>query len=56
MDNRSCHTNLISFFDDIRTLVDKGNRVGVMYVDSCKAFHSVSHDILIKKNKHYTIS
>lgn len=32
MENRSCQTNLISFFDKITSLVDKGNCKDVIYL------------------------
>uniref|UniRef100_A0A670IJS6 Reverse transcriptase domain-containing protein n=1 Tax=Podarcis muralis TaxID=64176 RepID=A0A670IJS6_PODMU len=47
--NKSCQTNLISFFDRITSLVDEGNAVDVAYLDFSKAFDKVLHDILVKK-------
>lgn len=45
--NRSCQTKLTSSFNEIMSLVDKGNSVVVM--DVCTAFELVPHNILIKK-------
>lgn len=49
MEHRSCHTNLI-FFYEITDLVDKGNNVLVF-----KSFDLVLHDILIKNLEGYKI-
>jgi len=32
MENRSCQTNMISFFDEITSLVDKGSCKDVIYL------------------------
>jgi len=48
--NRSCHTALSLFTQDVFNSIDKRNsRVGAVFVDLKKAFNSVDHDILVFK-------
>ncbi|NWT73742.1 LORF2 protein, partial [Prunella himalayana] len=47
MKGRSCLTNLVSFYDQVTQLVDAGEAVDVVCLDSSKAFDTVSHSTLL---------
>lgn len=42
------YTNLISFYDKTNSLIDEGKAMNVS-LDFNKAFHTVSHSILVEK-------
>jgi len=49
MKDKSCLTNLISFYERVICLVDEGKAVGIACLDFSKTFDTVSHIILLEK-------
>lgn len=50
---KTCLSNLIALYDEMMRLVDEGKTVDVVYLDFSKGFNTVSHNILIDKQKYW---
>lgn len=55
MKRKSCTTNLLAFYNEVTSQVDKEREADIVYIDFNKAFNSLSHNNLIDIMMKYTV-